>query len=98
MSEFPMPKRLLCSFLRRAAGDSSLLPTHLSLVMAVFYFSPDNLEAVQVSRQKLMRFSRIRSMATYHKCMADLQHLGYLEYQPSYHPKLASRIRIIDQR
>ncbi len=62
------------NFLKRAAGDSRLLPTHISLFMAIFYYSDerDPKCLFQVCRRKLMQFSRIRSKATYHKCMNEL--------------------------
>ncbi len=47
-------------FLRRAANDDRLLPSHISLYMAMFYYSPHKpCGHFQVSRKNLMRFSRI---------------------------------------
>ena len=85
------------NFLKRAADDSRLLPSHLSLFMAVFYFSPaEDLKAeFRVCRSKLMRYSRIRSISTYHKCMGDLVDYGYITYKPSYDPFRASLVSLI---
>ena len=87
------------TFLKKAADDHRLLPTHLSLMMAVFYFSNDSAlrEAIKVSRSKLMRFSRIKSIATYHKCLKELVDFGYIRYQPSYHPINASSIWLLNE-
>jgi hypothetical protein len=52
----------------------------------------------QVSRPKLMRFSRIRSIATYHKNIKDLVDYGYIEYTPSWHPHRGSRVRLIVEK
>ena len=42
--------------------------------------------SVQITRKKVMQLSKIRNIATYHKCMKELQEFGYIDYQPSYHP------------
>lgn len=41
-----------------------------------------------------MSASRIRSKATYHKVIRELQFFGYLKYQPSYHPVKGSAIEL----
>ncbi len=72
-------------FLRKAANDNRLLPSHISPFMAMFYFSPGDLPEsfFKVSRKKLMRFSRIKSIATYHKCIQELVAYSYILYRPS---------------
>ncbi len=83
-------------FLRRAANDDRLLPSHISLYMAMFYYSPDKPgDHFQVSRKKLMRFSRIKSVATYHKCIKELVAYGYIDYRPSYDPYRASSVALL---
>ena len=42
----------------------------------------------------MMRGSKIASTATYHKCIKDLQRLGYLEYKPSFNPYVGTSITI----
>ena len=81
-------------FLRKAANDNRLLPSHSSLFIAMFYFSPGDVPEsfFKVSRKMLMRFSRIKSVATYHKCIQELVAYGYILYQPSYDPYRASRL------
>jgi hypothetical protein len=44
-----------------------------------------------------MKASRIRSKATYHKALKDLQMYGYVKYLPSYHPLKASEVIMIDE-
>lgn len=80
------------NFLKRSANDSRLLPSHISLFMAMFYYSPGTISNsfFRISRKKLMRFSRIKSIATYHKCIRELVQYGYIIYQPSYDPYRAS--------
>lgn len=80
--------------LKRLAKDTSVLATHVSLFTALFvcwqrsgYERP-----FPVNRRELMAFSKIASVATYHKCIRELDEKGYVHYMPSYHPKNGSRI------
>lgn len=87
----------LNDFLARACIDEKLLPSHLSLFMAIFYYSPQENPYAQfrVTRKKLMHFSKISSKTTYHKCMQELVCLGYILYEPSFDTYQASRITIL---
>jgi len=80
--------------LRRMSMDGRLNTTHISLFSALFiqwqrggFKSP-----FSVTRKTLMAFSRIASIATYHRCIKELDNYGYIRYQPSYHPKLGSQV------
>lgn len=80
--------------LKRMRGDARLNVTHVSLFAALFvhwqrsgFASP-----FAVTRRELMAFSKIASIATYHKCIRELDAFGYIRYQPSYHPKLGSQV------
>jgi hypothetical protein len=79
-------------WIKRMGGDSRLVATHVSLFTALFicwqrdgFVSP-----FAISRKTLMAFSRIASIATYHKCIRELDEYGYIRYQPSYRPRLGS--------
>jgi len=69
-------------FLRRAATDKRLLPSHISLYTAMYYFYPlDSSDRFfKVSRRALMRYSHIRSVATYHKCVRELVASGSTDF------------------
>lgn len=97
MRSFEIPRHALSGFFKRAVNDTRLLPTHISLFAAIFYFSKDDAPGnpFQVSRSKLMRFSRIRSIATYHKCIRELVVYGYILYEPSWHPHKGSRVTLL---
>jgi hypothetical protein len=41
-----------------------------------------------------MKGSKIASNATYHKCIKDLQRLGYLDYNPSFNPYSGTSITV----
>jgi hypothetical protein len=81
-------------WIKRMGADSRMLATHVSLFTALFvcwqhggFNSP-----FAVTRKKLMAYSRIASIATYHKCIRELDEFGYIHYQPSYHPKIGSLV------
>ncbi|SJN18513.1 hypothetical protein [Sphingobacterium sp. JB170] len=82
------------NWIRRMGKDNRLLATHVSLFTALFicwqrsgFASP-----FAVTRRTLMAFSKIASIATYHKCMRELHEYGYIRYQPSYHPAKGSLV------
>ncbi|RZK40170.1 MAG: hypothetical protein EOO90_15990 [Pedobacter sp.] len=83
------------NFLKAASIDSQLYPTHISLFTAIYYYSRDEPELeFRISRKKLMQYSKIKSIATYHKCLSYLVQAGYLIYKPSFNPA-GSFIRIV---
>ena len=85
------------SYLEHVAKDNRLLPSHIGLLAAMFYYQQKELpgDYFHSSCKKLMHFSRIKSIATYHKCLSDLVLYGYVDYIPSWHPTKASRFRFI---
>jgi hypothetical protein len=93
-----MEKQLeqLSSFMNRVASDVRLKPTHTSLYLALCHaWSISQFQNVfHVSRRQLMCAAHIRSIATYHRVIGDLQAFGYLDYWPSYHPVKGSRVRL----
>ena len=90
-------RHALSGYFERVALESRFYATHISLLMALFYYSDSDApeKTFQVSRPKLMRFSRIKSIATYHKNIKDLVEFGYIEYNPSWHPQRGTQIRFI---
>lgn len=74
--------------------DQRLMATHISLFTALFvqWQRNDFISPFPVTRKELMGYSRIASIATYHKCIRELDELGYIRYQPSYHPVNGSLI------
>ena len=81
-------------WVRRMATDSRMLATHVSLFTALFvcWQRSDFKSPFPVNRRELMKLSKIASIATYHKCVRELDAYGYIRYQPSYHPKNGSQI------
>jgi hypothetical protein len=79
---------------RRMGKDTRLLATHISLCTALFACWQKNefISPFPVTRKQLMAFSRIASVATYHKCIKELNDFGYIQYQPSFSPKQESQV------
>jgi hypothetical protein len=75
------------SLLRKAEKDKSLLAALFVFWQRNGFKSPFN-----VNRKELMAFSKIASVATYHKCMRELDGRGYIKYAPSFHPKTGSLV------
>jgi len=80
--------------LRRMSKDDRLNAAHVSLFTGLFVQWQRNSfgSPFAVTRKALMAFSKIASIATYHKCIKELDSYGYIRYRPSYHPKLGSQI------
>lgn len=88
----------LTGFFQKVAADDRLNPTHVSLYMAIFQFwnAGRFQNPVSISRQELMRISKICAKATYHKCIKDLHAYGYIQYLPSFNPFKGSLVYLFD--
>jgi hypothetical protein len=84
----------LTGFFDRVAKDKLLNPTHVSLYIALFQFWNCNRfkNPISISRDEVMRISKISSKATYHKCLKNLHAQGYIKYEPSYNPFKGSHV------
>lgn len=81
------------TILEAVNSDDRLNSYHISLYTALLYYGKGIRQLpFHASRRKLMGFSRIKSGATYHKCLRQLISYGYLDYHPSFHPQQGSRI------
>lgn len=88
----------LSGFFQKVAVDNRLNPNHVSLYMAVFQlWNAERFQnPVTISRQELMRISKISAKATYHKCIKELHNFGYIQYIPSYNPFKGSLVYLFD--
>ncbi|MBP6757950.1 MAG: transcriptional regulator [Flavobacterium sp.] len=78
--------------------DPNLNPTHISLYIALFQFWNINrfVNPISITRDEVMRISKISSKATYHKCLRDLNDKAYLQYKPSFNPYKGSMVVLFD--
>ncbi|MFA9187564.1 transcriptional regulator [Flavobacterium magnesitis] len=88
----------LTGFFEKVAIDKTLNPTHVSLYIALFQFWNCNRfkNPISISRDEVMRISKISSKATYHKCLKNLHSLGYINYEPSYNPFKGSHVHLFN--
>ncbi|SCY96338.1 hypothetical protein [Flavobacterium caeni] len=84
----------LTGFFDKVANDKLLNPTHISLYISLFQFWNYNRfrNPISISRDEVMRISKISSKATYHKCLKALHSQGYIKYEPSYNPFKGSHV------
>jgi len=80
--------------IKRMGKDERLMATHMSLFTALFihFQRNDFASPFPVTRAGLMSCSRIASVATYHRCIKELNDFGYICYQPSFSPKQESMV------
>jgi len=88
----------LTGFFDKVMRDERLNPTHISLYVSLFQFW--NVQRfknpISISRDEVMRVSKICSKATYHKCMRDLHNFSYLHYDPSFNPFRGSLVTLFN--
>ena len=88
----------LNGFFEKASTDFDLNPTHISLYMAIFQLWNQNRfqNPICISRDELMRISKIASYATYHKCIKELDERNFVKYMPSYNPFKGSILDVLN--
>lgn len=88
----------LTGFFDKVVNDTTLNPTHISLYIALFQFWNTNRfrNPISISRDEVMRISKICSKATYHKCLKNLHSKGYIKYEPSYNPYRGSLVYLFN--
>jgi hypothetical protein len=87
----------LTGFFDKVSPDFDLNPTHISLYMAIFQLWNKNSfkNSIPISRDELMRISKIGSFATYHKCIKELDERYYVKYMPSFNQYKGSTLEVV---
>lgn len=88
----------LTGFFEKVSTYFDLNPTHISLYMAIFQLWNQNRfqNPICISRDELMRISKIASYATYHKCIKELDERNFVKYMPSYNPFKGSTLEVVN--
>ena len=88
----------LTGFFNKISYETNLKPTHISLYLALFQCWNVNRfnNPTSISREEIMKASKINSKATYHKCMKELELLGFMVYNPTFNPHSSSTIIMIN--
>jgi hypothetical protein len=81
----------------RLIENDQISPYHVSLYVSLLQFWILNrLEnPFRIYREEIMICSKIKSIATYHKCIKDLCVEGFIIYFPSFDPSRGSSVGII---
>lgn len=87
----------LTDFYFKMKDDHRIGPVHISLYMAIFHLYQLNgfVNPVPVNRALLMELSKIRGLATYHKCVKELVEGRYIHYSPSHDSTIKSTARLL---
>jgi hypothetical protein len=88
----------LTQYLIPLSSDNRLQPSHLCLYISMFSLWERSRFIIpfRISRKQLMKLSKVKSTATYHKCIRELVSFGYIDYEPSYDHFKGSQIVIND--
>jgi DNA-binding MarR family transcriptional regulator len=85
---------LVMRYVSLMSRDHKIKVTHMAMIIAIIQIGGISglSRVVKISRKKVMEASHIKSTATYHKHLKDLEKFGYVKYEPSYHPLYGSSI------
>ena len=88
----------IISFFERVIEDDRLNPSHISMYVSLFQLWSLNQfrNPFRICREEVMNLGKIKSIATYHKCIRELYEAGFINYSPSYDSYKGSTIEIID--
>ncbi len=91
-------ERPVAKYLNRILGDARVKVWHVGTYLALVLLWDKNKQSspFRVTRRTIMQMSRARSKTTHHKCLKELENLGYIKYLPSYHPGVASKVWLIE--
>lgn len=90
--------RHLSGFFEKVAKDKSINPTHVSLYISLFQFWNRSrfVNPISITREEIMRISKISSFTTYHRCLKALHEQGYIKYEPSFNPYKGSHVYLFN--
>ena len=85
------------SFLQRIKDDPRIMPSHISLFI-VLLIRRETSPAITYDtseRASILNEAKI-SLTTFQRCIHDLHDFGYLQYFPSYNPKIKNKLFLYD--
>ena len=87
----------LTRFYSAIREDNRIGATHISVYMALFQFYNLNKfeNPILITRKAVMETAKINGLATYHKCIKDLDEFGYINYRPSFNPGIGTRVVLL---
>lgn len=90
----------IISYFERIIQDNMMHPSHISLYVSLFQLWSMNTfqNPFRICRKEVMKISKIKSFATYHKCINEIHNAGFIIYRPSYDFYIGSSIEMVDYR
>ena len=87
----------LAVFFKGIDRDNRISITHIGLfaVLLQYWQQHECHNPIEAFSYEIMPLAKISSSTTYHKCLRDLHHYGYLRYEPSFKRYRRSRIFLI---
>lgn len=84
----------LAAFCSLIADDMRIMPTHISMYVALWHAWQQNGSEgpVLIDKAMLMRAAKISARQTYHDALRSLHAFGYIRYEPSADPRVKSRV------
>ena len=92
------PSNKIIDYFGNVIKDHQMTSAHISLYVSLFQmWSKSGYQTpFRICRKDVMLLSKIKSFATYHKCIGELHAAGFIIYSPSYNIYMGSSIEIID--
>jgi hypothetical protein len=89
----------LSGFYKAIADDRRIGSTHISIYMALFqqWNLNGGSNPVEIERAGIMKAAKINARHTYNKCMNDLEHYGYIRYEPAPNGFVSSRVFLFEK-
>ena len=88
----------LTGFFHKSNADTEISPIHICLYITLFQRWNLNRfkNPILINREEIMKLAKIKSKATYHKCMKELHQKNYIIYKPSYSPYEGTEVSFVD--
>lgn len=84
----------LTEFYKAIEDDQRIGATHISMYMALLqqWNINSGKNPISICRPSIMKAAKISSRHTYNKCINSLHEYGYIIYEASLNPSVASRV------
>lgn len=78
--------------------DNRIATAHISVYVVLFerYCRNGFVNPIAIRRREIMEAAKISGIATYHRCMKDLDELKYIKYLPSHNPEVWSKVEMLE--
>jgi len=88
------PQDYITAFICLAAEDPRIRPVHITLFLALWHTwqSTGGALPIGIARADLMHLAKVSARQTYNAAIIELDAYGYIRYEPSYDPRVKSRV------